>query len=265
MAKKYYWLKLQKDFFKRHDIRIIEDMDNGKDYLLFYMKLLCESVSHEGELRFSDTIPYNEKMLATVTNTNIDIVRSATKLFQELGMMDIFDDGTLYMSEVEKMLGSETHDAKRKREYRERKALELNPSGTLSQNCPTEIEIEKEKEIYTKEIAEIVSYLNEKANVHYRPNTQKTKQLITKLLKDNFTVEDFKLVIDKKCQEWMGTEQEKFLRPETLFSNKFEGYLNQNIVVTDTEPKPLTEEEKAERKAKADAKREELMKAYGVR
>ena len=76
-GKRYYWLKLQKDFFKRHDIRIIENMPNGKDYVLFYLKLLCESTSHDGNLRFSDTIPYSEDMLSTITNTNIDIVRSS--------------------------------------------------------------------------------------------------------------------------------------------------------------------------------------------
>ena len=78
--KTYYWLKLKRDFFKRHDIRIIETMPNGKDYILFYLKLLCESVDHEGNLRFSDQIPYNEDMLATITNTNVDVVRIAIKI-----------------------------------------------------------------------------------------------------------------------------------------------------------------------------------------
>ena len=76
MAKKYYWLKLQRNFFKRHDIRIIEDMPNGKDYILFYLKLLCESIDHDGTLRFSDEIPYNEDMLSTITNTNAEISRT---------------------------------------------------------------------------------------------------------------------------------------------------------------------------------------------
>ena len=44
---KFYWLKLDKDFFKRHDIKIIESMPNGKDYILFYLKLLCESLDHD--------------------------------------------------------------------------------------------------------------------------------------------------------------------------------------------------------------------------
>lgn len=113
--KKYFWLRLKRDFFKRHDIQIIEGMPNGKDYILFYLKLLCESVDHEGNLRFSDEIPYNEQMLSTITNTNIDIVRTAIKAFTELGMMDILDDGTLYMNGVEKLIGSETYWAERKR------------------------------------------------------------------------------------------------------------------------------------------------------
>ena len=123
--KKYYWLKLKRDFFKRHDIQIIEDMPNGKDYLLFYLKLLCESVDHDGNLRFSEEIPYNEQMLATITRTNIDIVRSAIKIFTQLNMMDIFDDGTLYMNEVNKMLGHETYWAVQKRLQKERKESNL--------------------------------------------------------------------------------------------------------------------------------------------
>ena len=139
---KYYWLKLKCDFFKRHDIQIIESMPNGKDYILFYLKLLCESVDHDGSLRFSEEIPYNDQMLATITNTNIDIVRSAVKLFAELRMMEIMDDGTFYMTQVEKMIGGETKWAEKKRLQRAKgdNVPELSPS------CPTELELNKEKE-----------------------------------------------------------------------------------------------------------------------
>ena len=82
--KKYYWLKLQKDFFKRHDIRIIESMPNGKDYIIFYLKLLTESISHDGQLRFSEVIPYETSMLAVITNTNVDIVKTAISVFENL-------------------------------------------------------------------------------------------------------------------------------------------------------------------------------------
>ena len=117
-SKKYYWLKLKRDFFKRHDIRIIEEMPNGKDYILFYLKLLLESIDHEGNLRFSDAIPYNEQMLSVVTNTNVDIVKAAMKLFLDLNMMEIFDDATIYMNEVQNLIGSETDSAERMRRHR---------------------------------------------------------------------------------------------------------------------------------------------------
>ena len=142
MAEKYYWLKLKRDFFKRHDIRIVEEMPNGKDYVLFYLKLLLESIDHEGNLRFSDTIPYNEHMLSVVTNTNVDVVRSAMKLFVDLKMMDILDDQTIYMSDVEKYIGSETKWAEKKRLQR---AKEDNVP-LLSSKCPTEIEKDEEKD-----------------------------------------------------------------------------------------------------------------------
>lgn len=147
MAKKYYWLKLQKDFFKQHYIRIVESMPNGKDYVLFYLKLLVESISHEGELRFSDTIPYNENMLATITNTNIDIVRSAMDILQELGLIDILEDSTIYMAEVNKMIGSETDSARWMRDKRTRdKLITASHCEEDVEKCDTEKEKEKEKE-----------------------------------------------------------------------------------------------------------------------
>ena len=124
---RFYWLKLKRDFFKRHDIQIIEAMPNGKDYVLFYLKLLVESIDHEGELRFSETIPYNAEMLATVTNTNIDIVRTAMKVFTEFGMVEVLEDKTIYMAEVQKMIGSAANNdnANRQRRFREAKKEQL--------------------------------------------------------------------------------------------------------------------------------------------
>lgn len=144
-SKKYYWLKLKRDFFKRHDIRIIEEMPNGKDYILFYLKLLLESIDHEGNLRFSDTIPYNEQMLSVVTNTNIDIVRAAKKIFTELNMMEILDDKTIFMTEVSGLIGSETKWAEKKRLYR----AKGDNVPALSAPCPTNVRQEIEKDIDT--------------------------------------------------------------------------------------------------------------------
>lgn len=143
-AKKFYWLKLKRDFFKRHDIRIIESMPNGKDYILFYLKMLLESIDHEGELRFSDAIPYNEQMLSVITNTNVDIVKAAMKLFIDLRMVDVMDDQTIFMMEVEKLIGSESESAERMRKHR----ANIRPSlcDANVQKSDTEKEIDKEKE-----------------------------------------------------------------------------------------------------------------------
>lgn len=75
----------------------------------------------------------------------------------------------------------------------------------------------------------IIDYLNEKAEKKYRANNKVTQKHINARLKEGYTVEDFKSVIDKKCAEWKNTEMEQYLRPETLFGTKFEGYLNAKI------------------------------------
>lgn len=74
---------------------------------------------------------------------------------------------------------------------------------------------------------EIVGYLNEKAGTHYKPGGAKTLRLVGLRLAEGFTVDDFKKVIDRKCADWLNdSEWSRFLRPETLFGTKFEGYLN---------------------------------------
>ncbi len=79
-----------------------------------------------------------------------------------------------------------------------------------------------------KYIVEIVTYLNHVCETSYKPTTKKTIALINARFKEQFTVEDFKEVISKKAASWKGTDMQKYLRPETLFGTKFEGYLNEN-------------------------------------
>ena len=78
----------------------------------------------------------------------------------------------------------------------------------------------------------IISYLNNKSGKKFKSSTDKTKDCIKARLNDGFSVDDFKKVIDVKCDEWVGSDMEKYIRPETLFSNKFEGYLNQESNTT---------------------------------
>lgn len=98
----------------------------------------------------------------------------------------------------------------------------VNDNVIVNDNILEKIESEKEKPF-----KEIVDYLNLKTNSRYKHSTAKTKSLIKARINDGFTLDDFKVVIDKKYDEWVGTDMEKYLRPETLFGNKFESYLNQ--------------------------------------
>ena len=74
----------------------------------------------------------------------------------------------------------------------------------------------------------IVGYLNEKAGTAFKSTSKTTQKLIKARLDDGFSVEDFKTVIDNQCAKWKGNEWSQYLRPSTLFGNKFENYLNAN-------------------------------------
>ena len=113
---------------------------------------------------------------------------------------------------------------------------EKNPSkfGKKSENNseknPTYKDTNIQKDINNKNIySEVVDYLNQKAGTKYKSNSKNTTKHIKARLNDGYTLEDFKSVIDKKCSEWLNTDMEKYLCPDTLFGSKFEKYLNQKI------------------------------------
>lgn len=157
-AKKYYWLKLKEDFFDDDTIEWIEDQPNGSTYALFYLKLCLKSLKTNGVLirNVGDMlIPYDAKKLGEVTRTDVDTVRVAMELFQKIGLIQILENGEIFLSQLENMVGSETSKAQLMRNKRARdkqKALEEpkkdggNNVTSALPNCYTEIEIEKEKE-----------------------------------------------------------------------------------------------------------------------
>lgn len=115
--------------------------------------------------------------------------------------------------------------------------------GHLLSNAPysdTEAEAETDTEIHI--VGQVVDFLNSTCGSQYKPNSKKTVTLIKTRISEGFSERDFKTVISKKKKEWGNTDMEKFLRPETLFGTKFEGYLNQ--------PEPLTQDERFEKDLK---------------
>ncbi|KAB2194062.1 phage protein [Staphylococcus epidermidis] len=76
---------------------------------------------------------------------------------------------------------------------------------------------------------DVIDYLNQRAGKNYKSTTKKNQTVIRARTDEGFSLDDFKRVIDNKVAEWKGTNMEKYLRPETLFGTKFEGYLNQEL------------------------------------
>ena len=81
--------------------------------------------------------------------------------------------------------------------------------------------------VQTKIIEEIINYLNEKAGTKYKSTSKDTIKHINARLKEGYTVQDFKYVIDVKVAEWQGTKMEMYIRPSTLFNSKMDNYVNQ--------------------------------------
>lgn len=76
---------------------------------------------------------------------------------------------------------------------------------------------------------DVIDYLNQSTGKNYKSTTKKNQTVIRARSDEGFSLDDFKRVIDNKVAEWKGTKMEKYLRPETLFGTKFEGYLNQEL------------------------------------
>lgn len=113
--KRYYWLKLKKDFFQSHKMKVLKALPNGRLYALIYLELLAESTSHEGALRFSDLLPYDITTLSAVIDEDRDNVEKAVEVLERLELLEILSDKTIYMLDISTMIGSETGQTIRKK------------------------------------------------------------------------------------------------------------------------------------------------------
>lgn len=115
-----------------------------------------------------------------------------------------------------------------------------NKTKDINTNINADIYSPAEAEQHTIPYKEIIDYLNLKVGSNYKYTTKKTKDLIKTRINEGFNADDFKIVIDKKCTEWINDkEMSKYLRPETLFGTKFESYLNQKITITTKDLAPM--------------------------
>jgi predicted phage replisome organizer len=132
---------MRRDFFKRHDIRILESLPNGKEYSLFYIKLMLESIDHNGELRYSKKQPYTIPMLCSITDVAKEVVEMALATLEELELVEVAEDGTYIIPHVAEMIYSvvDSDDANRQRRSRENRRQRASPCDTSVTGCHKDV------------------------------------------------------------------------------------------------------------------------------
>lgn len=158
---KFYWLQLKEDFFEDDAIEWLEEQKpNGRDYAYFYLKLCLKSLKSNGVLVRKVgkiLIPYDNQKLAELTKMDYDTVMVAMELLKRIGLIQILENGEIYINQLQDLIGSKSVGAFKKQQQRTLR-------GQMVDNCPPkieiELEIEKEKEI-EKDVAEITKYYEE--------------------------------------------------------------------------------------------------------
>ena len=265
-TKIYFWLKVDKKFFDNLFIKRLKNMPGGYTMTVIYIRLMLESLEDDCILYYEGYFDNLVQELALKLDVSEDDINMTVAYFTKCGLIQIDDDGHATLSQAKALVESETNWAKYKREQRKNsqdlpKLDNVQNKKTISNSRPTEIEKEnrvnsKSNNLYLdnilsgnpdynfptwleetaikdlektkhKELWIPIAYLNQVANKRYK-FVDKTKRLLLARFKEGYTLEDFKQVIDIKTAEWKDSpEFSKYLRPETLFGSKFDGYLNQ--------------------------------------
>lgn len=233
------WIKITTDIFDDEKILLIESMPERDCLIVIWFKLLCLAgkQNNSGVFMINDRMPYTDEMLSTILRRPLNTVRLALSVFEQYGMIEIIENVITIPNwgkhqSLDQLENKKEYMREYMREYREKqKAISCKTnSKTNVSSLDKDIDKELEKDL-KEDIKYIVEYLNSKAGTKFKPENKETQKHITGRLNDGYTVEDFKIVIDKKCDEWMGTEWEKYLRPSTLFiPTNFENYLNAKVV-----------------------------------
>lgn len=244
------WIKIVTNIFDDEKILLIESMPEADSLIVIWFKLLCMAgrINNGGVMMLNDKIAYTEEMLATIFRRPINTIRLALSSFENLGMIIIVND-TITIPNWSKHQSLDQLENKKQymREYmskyrKEQEDLAKGKSIVKSKtNCKTnskansktnvnslEGEVEKEGDIDKDIYRAVVQYLNEKADKSYKYSSKSTERLINARLNEDFSLDDFKKVIDNKVDSWKDdVKMNTYLRPTTLFGTKFESYLNE--------------------------------------
>ena len=200
--KKYFYFKLKEDFYDSEQMIILQSMTDGYLYSDILMKLYLRSLKFDGRLMFNEKIPYTPSILAQVVRHKVGVVKEALRIFVDMGLIKILDNGAIYMMDIQNFVGKSTTEADRIRKYRNRIKSEeeralLTDNTELVQmydKCTPEIdlEIELEIDIDDDEREKIINRLNSIDDI-----TDKGKEQIIGYIKKGLLVEDILDSVDK--------------------------------------------------------------------
>lgn len=182
--KKYYYLRLKDNFFDSDELKILESMKDGYLYSNILLKLYLRSLKNDGKLVVNDRIPYNAEMLASVTGHQVGTIKQALSMFKELGLIEILENGAIYMLDIQNFIGKGSTEADRQRLYDrrisdERKQKKLTQSRNLKEileKSTPEIEIELEKEIKIEKEIDSSASTTTKRKRFEKPTLSEIKQ-----------------------------------------------------------------------------------------
>ena len=209
-----------KKYFIALDEMTLEEID--------IWRLLCRYSNYD-----TDVAGYTINQLVVNSDKRLNLttqkVRTILKKFEKQGYIEFLSSGskgkesTLKLTIKQQLFNNNTTN---KTEQLQQVEDLSNNNLTTNQQQSNNTTKKKEKDnnnIYSL----VIDYLNRKASTNYRSTTKNTQSFINARLKEGYTVEDFKKVVDSKSKEWLNTDFEKYLRPATLFGAKFESYLNE--------------------------------------
>ena len=151
--RKYYYLKLKENYFDEDAIVLLESMQDGILYSNILLKLYLKSLKNGGKWQLDENIPYTAQMIASITRQQVGTVERALQIFLKLGLVEPLQNGALYMSNIELLIGQSSTEGERKRRARLELQKALPKHGAdkcppyQADICPPEIEIEKEIDI----------------------------------------------------------------------------------------------------------------------
>ena len=240
------WIKLTTDMFDNRKIKHLRRLPEGNNIVLIWVMLLTMAgrCNAGGMIFLTENIPYTTKMLADELDFEENTVKLALQALEQFEMIVTNGDyfsiaGWHEHQNIEGMEKIREQNRIRKQRQRANEKLAIaekshvtsRDSHAIDIDIEEEKEIEKDNNILSASCSEIISYLNEKAGTKYKHTTKSTQTKIHARMAEGFTIDDFKTVIDRQCNKWKGTNMAEYLRPETLFGTKFEGYLNANTEV----------------------------------